>query len=162
MLRKTGITATVLVGVLGAGIAAAAVPAAEFVKKAGASDLYEEQSSKLVLASTKDPKIKSFANMMISDHMKTTSGVKAAVKKSGMTPKPPMLEPKQKEMITALKGKSGTARDALYVEQQKQSHQEALALMQDYSSTGDDPNLKQAATTAVPIVQSHVDKLSSM
>lgn len=162
MLKRTGIAAIVLAGIVGGGAAIAAPPAAEFVMKAGASDLYEEQSSKLVLGSTKDPKIKQYANMMITDHMKTTNGVKAAVRKSGMTPKPPMLDAEGKQNMTALKAATGTQRDQLYIQQQKTSHDKALALMQDYSSAGDNPNLKQAATTAVPIVQHHIEMLNSM
>ena len=162
MPTKTSVALAAIIGAVSTAAAVAAPPASEFVMKAGASDQYEIQSSKLLLTSTKNPKLRQFANEMISDHMKTTSGVKAAVQKSHMTPKPPMLDADGKQMIAALKAASGTARDTLYVEQQKTSHQKALSLMQDYSATGDNPALKQAATTAVPIVQHHIGELDAM
>ena len=142
--------------------AAQAQPTMDYLKAAGAGDLYEKQSSQVVLQSTKDPKIRDFANMMITDHTKSTADVKAAAKQDGITPKPPMLMPKQTAMISKLRAAKGTARDALYVEQQKAAHQDALATHQDYASTGDKPALKTVASNIVPVVQQHISMLSSM
>jgi putative membrane protein len=134
----------------------------QFVAKAGASDLYEEKSSKLVLASTKSADVRSFANMMVTDHMKTTAAVKTAAGQAGMHPAPPMLEPMQKSMIAKLTAAKGKQRDTLYVDQQKQAHQKALDLMQTYSGAGTEPHLKQAATSAVPIIQHHIEMLNGL
>ena len=41
--------------------------APDFVKAAGAGDLYERQSSQLVLQSTKNVKVRAFATMMVKD-----------------------------------------------------------------------------------------------
>ena len=142
--------------------AAHAVPTPDYLKAAGAGDMYEKQSSQIVLQSTKNAKLRTFANHMIKDHTTSTAEVKAAAMKSGITPKPPMLMPKQATMISQLKAAKGTARDTLYVEQQKQAHQEALATHQDYASTGDKPALKATAAKIVPVVQSHIDMLQSM
>ena len=135
---------------------------AQFVAKAGASDMYEEKSSKLVLASTKNADVKSFADMMVTDHMKTTAAVKTAAGQAGMHPKPPMLDPMQKTMIAKLTAAKGKKRDMLYIDQQKKAHQMALDLMQTYSGSGTEPHLKQAASTAVPIVQHHIEMLNGM
>lgn len=142
--------------------AAHAMPTMDYLKMAGAGDMYEKQSSQIVLQSTKDAKVRDFANMMITDHTKSTADVKAAAKQDGVSPKPPMLMPKQATMISQLKKAKGPARDALYVEQQKTAHQEALATHQDYASTGDKPALKSVASTIVPVVQQHITMLSSM
>ena len=150
----------VLMGVFLAG-AAAALPPAEFVKKAGASDLYEITSSKLVMGST-NPKLKSFANMMVADHTKSTAEVKAAAMKSGLKPMPPKLDAKQASDVAALKQASGTARDSLYVTQQKAAHQEALALHKDNAATSTAPALKAVSATVVPVVEHHISQLSSM
>lgn len=143
------------------GTLAHAAPAATFVAKAGASDMYEMRSSKLMLGSTKNAGIKSYANDMIRDHTKSTQQVKAAAMKSGMHPKPPVLDAQQTSDIAALTAAKGTARDTLYVQQQKASHQAALALMQDEASTGDKPALKDAAAGIVPVVQHHIEMLNA-
>ena len=74
----------------------AALPAAAlaqtpsaYVAAAGASDLFEQTSSKLVLRTTRDAKVRSFATMMVQDHAKSTGMVKAAAAKSGVKPAPP-------------------------------------------------------------------------
>lgn len=150
-----GLTAT-------AAIAQTAPAPAEFVKKAGASDLYEQQSSRLVLATTQDAKVRAFATQMIADHEKSTGMVKTAATRSGVTPMPPKLEPKQAKMIADLQKANGKARDTAYVTQQKAAHQEALALHRSYAAAGTAPALKTAAGQIVPVVEHHAHMLQSM
>jgi putative membrane protein len=148
--------------ILAAPAMAQTVSADSYVMKAGASDLYEKTSSQLVLATTSNAEVKNFANMMVNDHSSSTAKVKAAAAQSGLKPKPPALEPKQKAMIDALKSADETTRDALYVTQQKAAHQEALALHQGYSTHGTAAPLKAVAGEIVPVVQHHIDMLQSM
>lgn len=155
-------TLPALAAMLGAGAAVAAPPPATYVMKAGASDLYEQQSSRLVLATSKDPHVREFASMMLKDHAESTSEVKAAAMKSGMKPKPPMLDAKQKAMIKQLTAAKGSTRDHVYHEQQVKAHQEALMLQQDYAASGTAPALKQAASSIVPVVQHHIEMLNAM
>ena len=147
---------------LGASAALAAPTPATYVMKAGASDLYEQQSSRLVLTTTKDPHIREFASMMLKDHATSTSEVKAAAMKAGLKPKPPMLDPKQRMMIKDLTAAKGMTRDHVYHEQQVKAHQEALTLQQDYAASGSAPALKQAAASIVPVVQHHIEMLNAM
>ena len=144
-----------------AGAAHSALPPGDFVKKAGASDLFEVTSAKLE-TSSKNPEIRAFAAMMVKDHTKSTAEVKAAAIKSGLHPKPPMLEPKQKADLAALKAVSGTARDTLYVSQQKAAHQEALALHQENAAGSSAPALKAASAKIVPVVEHHIHELDRM
>ncbi|NIJ09020.1 putative membrane protein [Sphingomonas vulcanisoli] len=161
MNLRSGITAALAASVAFAGVAAA-MPTSEYLMKAGAGDLYEKKASALVLSSSKDAGIKKFANMMITDHTKSTTMVKSAAMKSGLHPKPPMLSPDQKKMIADLTAAKGKDRDALYVSQQKTAHQMALETHQDYASTGDKPALKETAAKIVPVVQEHISMLNSM
>jgi putative membrane protein len=142
--------------------AAGAETPAQYVAKAGASDVYETRSSKLVLATSKDPKVRTFANGMIADHAKSTAMVKAAAMKAGLKPKPPMLQPKQQTMLADLTAAKGPDRDKAYVSQQKAAHQEALALHSGYASAGSSAPLKMAAGKIAPVVQHHIEMLSSM
>ena len=129
---------------------------------AGASDLYEIQSSQLLLQSTQDAELRRFAEMMIEHHTMTTRTVIEAARAAGMTPPPPMLDPRKAEMIRQLQAAQGTARDALYRQQQVMAHQEALQLHSRYSSNGDTPALKAAAAAAVPIVTRHYNAIIAM
>lgn len=160
-----GRTKAALIGasaLLFAGMVHAAPPTPVFVAKAGASDLYERQSSQIVLASTRDPGVRRFASEMIRDHTKSTQMVKTAALRSGLHPRPPMLEPRQRAMLADLRHARGRDRDRAYLDQQRQAHADALALMQDYASTGSAPALRRAAGNIAPVVQHHIDMLSHM
>lgn len=134
---------------------------AEYIAAAGASDMYEIQSSQTVLQTTKDPKVKSFAQMMIKDHTKSTAQLKAAALTAKVKPKP-MLTPAQTEMLTQLKAETGTARDQAYIAQQKTAHGQALTIHQSFAQGGKNMALKAVATRVVPVVQHHIEMLQTM
>ena len=142
--------------------AAQVMSPAEYVMAAGASDLYERQSSQLVLQTTADPRIRQFAQKMIADHTKSTAQVKAAAQRSRVRVGPPMLMPAQAEWIAQLRAEQGPARDRAYIAQQKASHNQALNVQQAYAMEGTAAPLRAAATKIVPVVQHHVEMLRAM
>lgn len=134
-----------------------------FVAMAGASDLYEIQSSQIALQKSQSDSVKRFAQMMIDQHTMTTQQVTTAAQSAGLTPPPPTLLPPQQKMIAQLQSaSSGAAFDRLYLSQQRTAHQLALKLHSNYAKNGDTPALKQAASGAVPVVQSHIDELKTL
>lgn len=145
-----------------AAMSQTAPPAMEFVRMAGASDLYEIQSSQLVLQSTQDESLRRFAQMMIDHHTMTTASVTRAAETAGLTPPPPMLDASKTEMLRQLQAVGGPARDALYKQQQVMAHREALILHASYAENGDAPALKMAAASAVPVVSRHYNMLVDM
>lgn len=70
-------------------VSAQAVSGRSYVMQAGASDLFEKQSSELVMASTKNQKVRQFAHDMVRDHTKSTADIKAAATATDMKPMPP-------------------------------------------------------------------------
>ena len=142
--------------------AAQVMTPAEYVKTAGASDLYERQSSMVVMQTTTDPRVRAFAQMMIAHHTKSTADVKAAAMRSRVAAPPPMLMPLQAELIAELRAEQGPARDAAYIAQQKASHGQALAVQQAYAAEGTAPALRTAAGRIVPVVQQHIAMLMKM
>jgi putative membrane protein len=142
--------------------ASGATPTAKvYVAKAGASDLFERQSGALMAKST-NASVRSFAAMMVKDHTVSTADVKAAAMKAKMKVAPPVLEPMQAKNLAALRASTGTARDKLYIDQQKAAHAEALTLQQGYAQGGDVPTLRAAATKIVPVVAHHKMMLDAM
>lgn len=145
-----------------AAVAQAPMAGPTYVMKAGAGDQYEIQSSRLLLTSTKNAKLRSFATMMVSDHTKSTADVKAAAMRAGLHPAPPKLDAMGTKNVAALRAATGTTRDQLYVEQQKAAHQRALTLHQSYSQSGTAVPLKTVAASIAPVVQGHITELSAM
>jgi putative membrane protein len=136
--------------------------AARYVAAAGASDLYEIQSSQLAQQKAASDGVRRFAAMMIEHHTMTTQQVTAAAHAAGLTPPPPALEPQQAAMIQRLQGLSGAAFDAEYLRQQRLAHDMALKLHTRYAADGDTPALRETATKAVPIIRQHIAQLSAM
>lgn len=134
----------------------------EYVRTAGASDFYERQSAEMVLESTQDAKVRAFAQMMLTDHGKSTAEVKAAAVASGVPVAPPMLMPLQAELIAELRAETGMARDAAYIAQQKAAHGQALAVQKAYATEGTKPALKTVAANIVPVVEHHIEMLKTM
>ena len=73
-----------------------------------------------------------------------------------------MLDAQQSQMVAKLRAAHGTARDSLYVTQQKAAHQQALMLHKNYAANGSVAPLKMAAAKIAPVVQSHIDMLDAM
>jgi len=160
MLGRTKAALAGACAIIFAGALQAATPTPIFLAKAGASDLYERQASQLVLSSTHDKQIRDFASEMIRDHTKSTQMVKSAAMRSGLHPRPPMLDRAQQGMLAALRRAHGADRDRKYLDQQRSAHNQALGLMQDYAASGSAPALRKAAADIVPVVQHHIDMLS--
>ena len=135
---------------------------ADYVKTAGASDLFERQSAQIVLQSTANADVRAFAQMMLTAHAQSTADVKAAATKSKVSVSPPMLMPLQAELIAQLKDETGPARDAAYIAQQKAAHNQALNVQKAYAMAGTAPALKAAAGKIVPVVQGHISMLMKM
>lgn len=158
MTVKTSLVIASLLALMPA--AALAQSPADYIARAGASDLFEQTSSKLVLRSTKDAKVRTFATMMVQDHAKSSAMVKAAAAKAGMKVAPPQMTDEQKSRIATLTKAGGPARDKLYWEQQKSAHAQALALHQGFAATGTAEPLKAAAAKIVPVVKHHIELLN--
>lgn len=136
--------------------------AMNYVSMAGASDLYEIESSRMAMTQAQMPAVRNFAQMMVDHHTKTTQTLMAAAREAGMSPPPPMLMPMQRQMVDELRGTSGAAFDRLYLDQQRRAHDMALALHRNYAERGDNAALRRAAAAAVPIVQQHREQLDRM
>lgn len=133
-----------------------------YARQAGAGDLYEIESSRLAQNKAGSGAVRQFGQMMIENHDMTTQALTSAARAAGITPPPPVLEPRQRKRVDALRSLSGAQFDAAYLRQQRIAHQEALALHAGYAENGDNAALRQVAAAAVPIVQRHIDLLARL
>ena len=142
----------------------AGTSATDYVKLAADGDNYEIQSSKLALSRSKQAGVKSLARQMITDHMQTSKSLMAALSNADRKIAPPSMTLSSANMskIELLKKAPRASFDSLYLQQQLQAHQMAWSLHKGYATTGTDPALKQVASTAVPIVEMHLQHLKTM
>jgi putative membrane protein len=136
--------------------------ASDYVMQAGAGDLYERQSSEIVLQSSRNAKVRDFARMMIRHHSKSTADVKRAAAQARLRVPPPRLMPAQARMVAELRATRGPGRDAVYLRQQRVAHDQALALHEGFAANGTSPPLQRTAGMIAPVVRQHIAMLQGM
>ena len=130
-----------------------------FVAMAASSDMYEIESSRLALQRSRVPMNRMHAEMMIRDHTNTTAQLTAAARSANLGVPMQML-PMHAALLDQLSRSSNF--DATYRSQQILSHQQALALHDNYARRGDVPQLRGVAAAAVPVVRGHLDHIQRM
>lgn len=136
--------------------AAAPQQAQAFLFYGGAGDVFEITTSMIALQHSQNPQVRAFASMLIGDHTNLTNTNLATAKAAGVMAPPPELSAMQKGQISQLLSAPPADFDRTFLSLQIPAHQMALQMMQGYASSGDVPQLRQAAASAVPMVQGHL------
>ncbi len=132
------------------------ITAEEFVATAASSDMFEISSSELAKEKSDTAAVTEFADMMITDHTKSSTELKAAAESAGISV-PAEMAQKQTSQLQQLEALSDDAFDAAYIDAQVLAHQEALALMEGYAENGDEEALKAHAAKTAPVIQQHYE-----
>jgi putative membrane protein len=132
-----------------------------YVETAAASDLFEIQSGRMAQERGRDAGVRQFGQMLVDHHQRTTAQLSAAAAASG-TMATPDLMPMQGRMMAELRAASGADFDRVFIRQQVQAHEMALALHSNYAANGDTPALRAVASAAVPVVRQHLDQARRM
>ena len=134
-----------------------------YMATAGSSDQFEIQSSQLALQMSQNPQLRNIAQMLITDHTRSTQMVVAAAQSAGITPPPPSLLPQHQALLDQLRAAgTGAAFDSAFRDIQIQAHQQALALHQNYAAQGVVPALRTVAGQIAPVVQNHLNALQGL
>ena len=141
------------------GAAETAASAAAYIATAASIDLFEIQSSQMVLSRSRHVANREFAEMMIRAHNGTSAQLSFAGRRLNLLP-PATMQPRHQAMLAELSA-SGSF-DATFRRQQIIVHQEALRLHSNYAQSGASPTLRPVAANAVPIVSRHLRILRSM
>lgn len=127
----------------------------DFVQEAAISDMFEIQSSKIASTKLNGPD-KDFADHMIADHTKTTTDLTERAK-SANAPIPAAMDSAHQKMLDKLNGLSGADFRKQYFNDQVSAHKDAVSLFSRYGKGGDNPGLKEWATTTLPTLQHHLE-----
>ena len=127
-----------------------------YLAMASSGDLFEIQSGQLALQMSQNAGVRSFAQMLVTDHTRMSQQMMAAAQAAGLNPPPPALLPHHQTMLDQLR-MAGPNFDLAFRDAQIAAHQEALTLHQNYASGGDHPALRPVAAAAVPVIQGHLN-----
>jgi putative membrane protein len=134
----------------------------EFVEAAAQSDSFEIMEALTVLAQSTDPQVRALATAIIEAHTATSDALRAAAVRAGLAPPPKTMSTDQAQLLGALQSLRGPAFDEVYVRHQALAHRSALVTEQRYAADGDQPELRVAAASAVPIITSHLSMAEQM
>jgi putative membrane protein len=133
-----------------------------YMTMAASGDQFEIQSSQLALQRSSNPQLRQFAQMLITDHSNMSAQLIAAAQGAGLTPPPPALSAEHAAMLQQLQATPAASFDMAYRDAQVMAHQQALTLHQNYANGGDVPALRTVASSAVPIIQNHLNMIQGM
>ena len=121
------------------------------------NDSYEIEAARLAALRSGLARIRRFADRMANEHTISTQQLTSALQRMG-TPVvvPQTLDPRHEAMIRDLTPVQGFEFDRRYVAQQVVAHRDAVAMLQNYAQSGDNPSLRQLALELLPIVEQHL------
>jgi putative membrane protein len=148
MSPKSGMAAT--------STAAVAPGDKRFVEKAASAGMAEVQAAQLAEQKTQDPKVKEFAQQMITDHSAANKQLQTIAEQKGLTI-PTALDAKDQKQLDKLQNLTGAKFDRAYMKDQARDHEEVLKLLQKEAKNGKDADLKSFADQTIPTIQKHID-----
>ena len=131
--------------------------AMSFLTLANGSNTFEIQSSQLAEQKTSSPSVLRFAREMVRDHSMAARNMAAAEQSARMPPMPPALDPPHAAMLAQLQAAApGPQFNQLYVQMQRQAHQQAVGLFTTYAHGGDNPVIVAFARQSLPVLERHL------
>ncbi len=132
-----------------------------YANMATIGNLYEIEAANVAWERSKSEEVKAFAKMLIADHTAANAKLDVIVSQADGSV-PSSLDDEHQKMIDDLKAADDAAFDGVFVKQQKEAHEKALAMHEAYASKGDDAALKDFATESVKTVQAHLKHLQTL
>ncbi|MCF2446723.1 DUF4142 domain-containing protein [Dyadobacter sp. CY345] len=132
-----------------------------FVIAAADGGMLEVKLGELASKRATMPKHKDFGKMMIKDHSKVNSELKALAKKKQIII-PAKLSQAKQQMYDSLSAMSGESFDMLYMNMMIASHEETIGLFQKESTSGQDPDIKKWADSKIPALKHHLEMAKAL
>ena len=127
-----------------------------FAESAAQTDGYELSAAQTALTQSRNPRVRDFAQRMVTDHAATSRALREAAKADGLEPPRPRVGGDQSSFLATLQSLRGDAFDREYARQQMLAHASALATLRSYADKGSDGNLRRWAASTSPTIERHL------
>jgi putative membrane protein len=135
---------------------------AEFVRRAVIANRFEIEEAQLALAHGADPRLKEFARTMVLDHGAALKDLESAARMAGVTLPDKKFDETHQAKINAISRKKGADFDQQYRADQRQAHDDAIALLIAYQQSGKSEQLRAWAIKALPVVRQHREAIRAL
>ena len=132
-----------------------------FVNTVAQADTEEINAAQLAETNSHSARVKSYAQQMVSDHTAANQKLASIAQSKGVTP---TMTPDDAhtQMMSQLQGEHGRAFDRAYIQGQINDHQMVIQVLQNEAQTGTDPELKDFASTTLPVIQHHLQMAEAL
>ena len=131
-----------------------------FMKDAAEGGMAEVQMGKLAASKAKDPAVKAFGQMMVTDHSKANDELKALAQKKNF--QLPADIGSHKSDMDDLSKENGADFDKDYVDKMVDDHETDVKNFQREAENGTDPDVKAFAAKTLPTLQKHLDAIKAI
>ena len=131
-----------------------------FLSDSAEGGMTEVELGKLAQAKSKNADIKKFAQMLVEDHSKANTEVKALAAKKNINL--PTGMGSHQSTYDKLKGLTGDEFDEQFVENMVDDHEKDVSAFQKESQNSSDPDVKAFAAKTLPVLQKHLDTVKGI
>lgn len=127
----------------------------DFVQMAGLASNAEIELSQLALQTSKNARVRYYAEKMVADHTQSAKELKQLASRKGLTV-PSGLDEMHRKSADSLARLPNTQFDQAYMDQMIADHEQAVTLFRQQTQTGADDGLRQFAIRMLPHLQEHL------
>lgn len=136
-------------------------PDGTFILDAASGGLMEVELGRTASTTATSPQVKEFGRMMVTDHTKANTELKAITAKKNIT-LPAAPTGKNRDHMNDLMAKKGADFDKAYVNMMVDDHKEDISKFQDEAKNGKDPDIKAFASKTLPVLQKHLASIQTI
>ncbi len=138
------------------GASAAPMSDQEFVDFAAQTDMLEAHLGQMAQDQAGTQAVKDYGQMLVTDHTNDYQQLSDAATKANLTV-PKGLDAAHNKMIVPFEKLKGKAFDTRYIHEMVMGHTKAIEIYKKEASDAQSPDVKSYATTALPVLQKHLD-----
>lgn len=129
----------------------------DFMTKAASSNMLEVQAGQLAQQKGLMQEVKSYGQMMVTDHQKAGDQMKQLAQQKNIV-LPDSMSQEHMEQLEELRNANGAEFDNQYIDLMVSSHENTVSLFEDASNDIEDQEVKSFATTMLPALRQHLDR----
>lgn len=132
--------------------------AAEVVTEIADGGMYEVQLATMALTKATSARVKEFAQMMVDDHTKANTELKAMASKKNIILPDVMSEKTQKKYYDLEQKEKGNEFDKEFIDQMVKDHKEDIDNFEDLAEDTKDSELQTWASGKLPALKHHLEE----